>query len=219
MDSEIVALVKSPAKSSNYLLRKGNGFSLKEIKEAGLSIQILKDMNIKIDYYRRSANQMNIETLKTLEVPKKKGKKRKPFVKKEKKRTPFKPKEGKKKKKPTKVKEKAPEKPAAKKPKAKERAPTKKKPEKEKAPAAKINEIEKALEKSKATAEKEGTPLIKLSGLGITTAKKFEGLGVTSIEGLINEDPVELAKLIKGCSEVKISTWIKEGEKILKESE
>jgi len=219
MDSEIVALVKSPAKSSSYHLRKGNGFSLKEIKEAGLSIQILKDLNIKIDYYRRSANQMNVDTLKTLEVPKKKGKKRKSFVKKEKKRTPFKPKEGKKKEKPTKVKEKAPEKPAVKKSKVKEKAVTKKKPEVDKAPAAKIKEIEKALEESKAAAEKEGTPLIKLSGLGVTTAKKFEGLGVTSIEELIKEDPAELAKLIKGCTEVKISTWVKEGEKILKESE
>ena len=219
MDSEIVALVKSPAKGNNYHLRKGNGFSLKEIKEAGLSVQVVKDLNIKIDYYRRSANQMNIDTLKTLEIPNKKGKKRKPFVKKEKKRTPFKPKEVKKKEKPTKVKEKAPEKPVAKKPKTKEKAPVKKKPEVEKAPAAKIKEIEETLEESKAAAKKEGTPLIKLSGLGVTTAKKFESLGVTSIEGLITEEPAELAKLIKGCSEVKISTWIKEGEKILKESE
>ena len=219
MDSEIVALVKSPAKGSNYQLRKGNGFSLNEIKEAGLSVQVLKDLSIKIDYYRRSANQMNVNTLKALEIPKKKGKKRKPFVKKEKKRTPFKPKEVKKKEKPVKVKEKIPEKPAAKKPKTKEKAPTKKKPKAEEAPAAKIKEIEKALEESKAAAEKEGTPLIKLSGLGVTTAKKFESLGVTSIEELIKEDPAELAKLIKGASEVKISTWIKEGEKILKESE
>jgi hypothetical protein len=162
---------------------------------------------------------MNVNTLKTLEVPKEKGKKRKPFVKKEKKRTPFKPRVVKKKEKSVKVKEKIPEKPSAKKPKTREKAPTKKKPEVEKAPAAKIKEIEEALEESKAAAEKEGTPLIKLSGLGVTTAKKFESLGVTSIEELLKEDPVELAKLIKGASEVKISTWIKEGEKILKESE
>jgi len=218
MDSEIVALVKSPAKGNNYHLRKGNGFSLKEIKEAGLSVQALKDLSIKIDYYRRSANQLNVDTLKTLEVPKKKGKKRKPFVKKEKKRTPFKPKEVKKKEKQVKVKEKVLEKPATKKPKTKEKAPTKKKTKAEEAPVAKIKEIEKALEESKAAAETEGTPLIKLSGLGITTAKKFESLGVTSIEELIKEDPAELVKLIKGASEVKISTWIKEGEKILKES-
>ena len=219
MDSEIVALVKSPAKGNNYHLRKGNGFSLKEIKEAGLSVQVLRDLSIKIDFYRRSVNEMNVNTLKTLEVPKKKGKKRKSFVKKEKKPTPFKPKKIKKKEKPVKLKEKAPEKPAVKKLKIKEKAPIKEKPETEKAPTAKIKEIEKALEESKVSAEKEGTPLIKLSGLGVTTAKKFESLGVTSIEVLIKEDPAELAKLIKGASEVKISTWIKEGEKILKESE
>ena len=214
MDSEIVALVKSPAKSSNYKIQKGNGFSLSEIKEAGISIQLLKELNIKIDYYRRSAHETNVTTLKTLEAPKKKGKKRTPFVKKEKKRATFKPKKEKAKAKPIKVKKTAPEKPTTvKKPKTKEKTPVKKKPEVEKKPEAEV----KAIEKPKPAAEKEGTPLIKLSGLGLTTAKKFENLGVTSIEGLIKEDPVELAKLVKGCSEVKISTWMKEGERILKE--
>ena len=112
------------------------------------------------------------------------------------------------------MKKAAPEKPvAAKKPKTKEKAPVKKKPEVEKELTAKV----KAIEKPKPVAKEEGTPLIKLSGLGLTTAKKFENLGVTSIEALIKEDPVELAKLVKGCSEVKISTWMKEGERILKE--
>ena len=112
------------------------------------------------------------------------------------------------------MKKAAPEKPTtAKKPKIKEKAPVKKKPEVEKELTAKV----KAIEKPKPVAKEEGTPLIMLSGLGLTTAKKFENLGVTSIEALIKEDPVELAKLVKGFSEVKISTWMKEGERILKE--
>lgn len=219
MDTKIGAIVQSPAKSSYYHLRKGNGFSLREIKEAGKSIQLLKELNIKIDYFRKSAHETNINTLKTIEAPKKEGKKRTPFVKKEKKRATFKPKKEKVTEKPIKVKKVAPEKPTTKKettkkPTIKEKAPVKKKPEVEKKPKAEV----KAIEKPKPAAEKEGTPLIKLSGLGLTTAKKFENLGVTSVEALIEEDPAELAKLIKGASEVKISTWIKEGEKILKES-
>ena len=183
----------------------------------------MKDLNIKIDYYRRSANQVNIDALKTLEVPKKKGKKRASFVKKEKKRTPFKPKVEKepsaKVKAIEKTIEKTVEKPTPKKiKKTKEKASVKKKPEVEKETSAKIKAIEETLEKQKAPAGEEGTPLVKLSGLGLTTAKKFESLGVTSVETLVKEDPAELAKLIKGASEVKISTWVKEGEKILKES-
>ena len=159
---------------------------------------------------------MNINSLKTLEVPKKEGKKRTPFVIKEKKRAKFKPKKEKVKKKATKVKKAALEKPTPKKvitekAATKEKAPAKKKPEVEKKPKAET----KTIEKPKPTVEPEGTPLIKLSGLGLTTAKKFEDLGVTSIETLVKEDPAELAKLIKGASEVKISTWIKEGIRLL----
>ena len=213
METKIVAFVKSPAKSRNYQIQEGNGFSLSEIKESGKSIQLLKELDIKIDYFRRSAHEMNINALKTLEVPKKKGKKRTPFVKKEKKRAEFKPKKEKVEKEPTKVKKAAPKKPEPKKPTIKEKAPVKKKPEVEKKPKAEV----KAVEEPKPAAEMEGTPLIKLTGLGLTTAKKFENLGVTSVEALLKEDPAELAKLIKGASEVKISTWIKEGERILKE--
>jgi hypothetical protein len=212
METKIVAKIKSPAKSHNYQLQKANGFSLSEIKESGKSIQLLKDLNIKIDYFRKSAHEMNINTLKTLEVPKKEGKKRAPFVKKETKRAAFKPKAEKKKKKPVKVKKAAPEKPTkAKIPKTKEKAPAKKKPEVEKKPKAEAKKIIKP----KPAVEVGGTPLIKLTGLGLTTAKKFENIGVASIEALIKEDPAELSKLIKGASEVKISTWIKEGLKLL----
>jgi len=218
METEIVALIKSPDKSNNYHQRKGDGFSLKEIKEAGKTVQLLKELNIKIDYLRRSAHEINITTLKTLEAPEKKGKKRTPFVRKEKKRTAFKPKKKKKKEKPSKVKETIPEKPIPKKSITKEKAPLKKKAEVEKKSSAKVEAIEKAIEKPKPASEEEGMPLVKLSGLGVTTAKKFENLGVTSIESLIKEDSTELAKLIKGCSDVKIATWQKEGKKLLEES-
>jgi predicted flap endonuclease-1-like 5' DNA nuclease len=102
---KIIANVKSPAKDAH--LREGNGFSLNEINQSGKSINLLKELNIKIDYFRKSAHPENIEKLKSIEVPKKKGKKREPFVKKEKKKTPFKPKTEKKViKKPSKPKKK-----------------------------------------------------------------------------------------------------------------
>ena len=82
---ELIASVKSPARES--FLREGKGYSLKEIEDAGRDISQLKELKIKIDYFRKSSHPENIEKLKTLKVPKKKEKIRSPFVKKEKKRT------------------------------------------------------------------------------------------------------------------------------------
>ena len=182
---KLIAVVKSPSK--NAYLREGNGFSLSEIKQAGKSIQLLEDLNVKIDYFRKS-----------IEIPKKKGKKRESFVKKEKKKTPFKPKTEKPKvKKP--VKPKAP--PA--------KAPPKPK-KKEKVKPIKVEKIRKVPIKPTAR------PLTELSGLGATTAKKFIELGVTSVEDLVKEKPDELSTLIKGVSVERLIKWIEEGKELLK---
>ncbi|MFW9971367.1 MAG: helix-hairpin-helix domain-containing protein [Candidatus Odinarchaeota archaeon] len=189
---KITAYVKSPSKSVKS--REGNGFSLSEIKQANQSIELLKGMNIQIDYFRKSAHQENIAKLKVIEITKKKGKKRKSFVKKEKKRTPFKPISGKKiKKKP--VKPKIAPKKAVPKPK-----------KKEKIIPVKIEEEQKVV----------GTPLTELSGLGSATAKKFYELGVNTIEELVKENPDELSTLIKGVSLERLAKWIEEGREILK---
>ncbi|MFX1568502.1 MAG: ribosomal protein L13e [Promethearchaeota archaeon] len=195
-----VALVKSPGKDAHT--RRGNGFSLEEIKQAGVPINTLKKSKVQIDYFRKSANSNNIKKLKSLEIPSLDRKKKKPFVPKEKKKTPFKPEEMKKKAKP----KKSSTKPVSKPIKKEKVKPTKK----EKAITSKIEKVEKVPILST------GTPLTDLSGLGAATAKKFIELGVDTIEALIEEKSEELASLIKGVSEDRIKKWIEEGKDIIK---
>ena len=197
-ENKIVAVVLSPAKTAH--LRRGNGFSLEEIKKAGKTVESLKKLNIKIDYFRKSIHQSNVDQLKTLKPLDKKGKKREPFVLKEKKITPYKPKKEKVEAKPVKE-EKIP-------PKKKELKITPAKKEKEKIKATPIK-IDAAKD------ETEKTPLTALSGLGAATAKKFLELGVDCVETLLKEDPDELGKLIKGCSPNQIRKWVQEGKELL----
>jgi len=159
----IVAMVISPAKDAH--LRKGKGFSLSEITESGKTVEILRDLNMDIDFFRKSKYETNIKELKKLKPVSKKTKKKKPYEFKEKARTAFKLKVEKAKKKPAKI--------------------------------------------------TETTKLTSLSGLGPATAKKFEELGVSCVEELVDEDPAELASLIKGVSEERISNWISECKDLL----
>jgi len=196
--SELTAYVKSPSRES--FLRKGHGYSLKEIKDAGREISQLKELNIKIDYFRRSSYPENIEKLKTLKISEKKEKKREPFVKKDKKTTPFKPKKEESKAKPKQVIEKGPKKPTVKK----------------KTGVVKKEKI-KPVKKEKVKIEEVGTPLTELSGLGAATAKKFAELGVGSVEELSKEVPEELASLVTGVSAERITKWIEEGKELVKQ--
>ena len=189
-NKKIVAMVISPAKDAHK--RKAKGFSLGEIKEAGKTVELLRKLNVDIDYFRKSKHESNVEELRKLKDTKKKAKKKKPFVAKEKKRTPFKPKASKPEKKPVK---------------AVKKAPATKKERVKKEPKAIKKELPKA----------ETTALTSLSGLGPATAKKFEELGVSCAEELVKEDPAELAKLIKGVSEVRIKNWISECKELLQE--
>ncbi|MFX0082759.1 MAG: helix-hairpin-helix domain-containing protein [Candidatus Hodarchaeota archaeon] len=195
--TEVIATVKSPTKDSHR--RKGKGFSLKEIKESGRSINQLKELRINIDYFRVSAYPENIELLKNLKIQEKKITKREPFIKKEKKGTPFKPKKEKPKVVPKKVIEKAPKKAVV----------------KEKPKPVKKEKI-KPVKAEKIKIEERGTPLTDLPGLGATTAKKFIELGVNTVEDLCNENPEELASLIKGVSLDRLKFWIEEGKEITK---
>ncbi|MFX0043597.1 MAG: helix-hairpin-helix domain-containing protein [Candidatus Hodarchaeota archaeon] len=187
-----IAIVKSPAKDGHA--RKGKGFSLKEIKEAGKTIESLRKLNIQIDFLRKSVLPENIEKLKSFDIPKEKRKKREPFVKKEKKRTPFKVK--------------------AERPKvvpAKKVAVTPKKPVIKPKPIKK-EKVKKEIE----VIEVKGTALTQLTGLGAATAKKFMELGVNNIEELSKENPEELATLIKGVSEERLKKWIEEATELIK---
>lgn len=193
----LTATVKSPSRGS--FLRNGDGFSMKEIKDAGRDINQVMELNVKIDFFRRTSYPENVEKLKILKIPERKGKKRKPFVKKEKKSTPFKPREKKIKVKPKEVIKKAPKVPVA----------------KEKVEATKKEKVKPA-KKEKGKVEAIGMPLTELSGLGAATAKKFAELGVGSVEELSKEDPEELASLIKGVSKDRIVKWIEEGKELIK---
>jgi len=201
-NKKIVAMVTSPAKDAHK--RKAKGFSLGEIKEAGKTVELLRKLNVDIDYFRKSKHESNVEKLKKLKDTDKKAKKKKPFVAKEKKRTPFKPKASKPEKKP--VKKVVAEKPA-KPTKAAKKTPAPKKERVKKEPKTIKKELPKA----------ETTALTSLSGLGPATAKKFEELGVSCAEELVKEDPAELAKLIKGVSEERIINWIKECKELLQQ--
>ncbi|MHA1678795.1 MAG: ribosomal protein L13e [Promethearchaeota archaeon] len=183
---QIIAIVKSPARDAH--LRKGRGFSLAEIKEAGLNVRTLKKMNIKIDFFRKSCHQHNIELLKKIEIKEEKREKRPPFVKKEKRKRE-------RKKKPV-----------------KETISVALKEEKKE----EIKKVKKPVKKLKEPKKEELTPLTSLSGLGPATETKFKELGVSCVEDLLKEDPKELAALIKGCSETRIKKWIEEGKELLK---
>lgn len=200
IENKIFAIVSSPSRDAH--LRRGKGFSLAEIKMANKSVAFLKELKVSIDYFRRTAHKENIEKLKTLKTPEKKGKKKKPYIPKEK-RVTVKAKV-KKKITPPKKEEIMPEKPVEEvKPKAKAASTKKQK--------AKVKAEEKVEEK----AEIKGIPLIELSGLGAATVKKFKEVGVENIEQLCKEKPEELSMLISGCSEERIRKWIEEGNKML----
>lgn len=192
----LVATVKSPAKDGH--IREGVGFSLTEIQEAGKDINVLKALNINIDFFRKSIHPENIEKLKTLKIESERKKKR-PFIKKERKRTAFKPKT-------EKIVEKVEE--------TIEEIPVKKKKEIKKKPGKKAKP--EAVKVEKAPEESKGIPLTELSGLGAATAKKFNALGVNSCEDICKENPEELAALIKGVSVEKLKKWIEEGKELIK---
>lgn len=195
-EKKIVATVKSPSRISR--LREGHGFSLTEIAASGKSIKQIKDLKIKIDYFRKSAHNENIELLKTVKIIQKKGKKKKEYIPKEK-RVKAK----------LKVKKKIPPKkelPSAEEPIIEKKQKVKASPAKK--PKTKEPKVEKEV-------EVEEIPLTKLSGLGPATLKKFKDVGVESVEQLCEEIPEELAQLIPGCSEERINKWVEEGKQLL----
>jgi large subunit ribosomal protein L13e len=232
---QIEAIVKSPSRDAH--LRNGVGFSLGEIKSAGINVQMIKNLGVKIDFFRKSIHDSNIELLKKLRVPEKKGKKRAPFVHREK-NIRVRAEKVKKKAKPVKDVKEIPKKTkikAKKIPKKKIKPPIeaetvseikeelKEIPKEKIVPLAeeiskektKSKDKKKAKKKTKVKTEEIGTPLTSLTGLGSTTAKKFVEVGVNSVEELIEENPEELVLLISGVSEERLKKWIDEGKVLL----
>lgn len=225
IDIQVEPTVKSPSREAQ--LRKGRGFSLGEIKAAGKTVQNIKQLGIRIDPYRKSVLESNIEQLKKLKAVEKKGKKRPPFVRKEKK-VRVRKKKVKKKVKPVEDVEVLPKEPAVKAtPIAKQKVKAKVKavpevkekvetiPKTKVTPEAKEKPKKKKKEKKEEKKEEKGTPLTKLSGLGAATEKKFQEVGVNCIEELVKEKPDELGMLISGISAERITKWINEGQELL----
>lgn len=215
-----IAEVKSPSREGH--LRDGNGFSLAEIKAAGKTIALLKELNVNIDYFRKSMHEWNIEQIKALNPPKKKLKKKRPYLPKEERIKARR--KAKRKVKPKEEMAILPEiegleiVPGAVEPESiieKKAAKTKPTP----VAKAKAARVAKATAKPTLTktiiAKEKEIPLTKLSGLGATTSKKFKELGVNSIQELLKEDAEELSMLISGVSPERIKKWIQEGKELL----
>jgi len=58
-------------KSSNSKFRQGKGYSLAELKEAGLTILDAKRIGIYLDKRRKSCHSQNVQYLKSIELKKK----------------------------------------------------------------------------------------------------------------------------------------------------
>jgi large subunit ribosomal protein L13e len=56
--------IKATITKRNGRIRDGQGFSQKELKEAGINKQDAQQMNIRLDMRRRTCHQSNIDTIK-----------------------------------------------------------------------------------------------------------------------------------------------------------
>jgi|YelNatPaOPRAMG01_1025707.scaffolds.fasta_scaffold01424_9 large subunit ribosomal protein L13e len=61
MKDKLVPLVKSPTTKK---LREGKGFSVGELRQAGVTFELAKKLGIRIDRRRKSVREENVKTLK-----------------------------------------------------------------------------------------------------------------------------------------------------------
>ena len=64
MEAEIAPIVRRKLKDGRIITRKGRGFSLNELKEAGVTIDVAKKLGIPVDKRRRSRREENVKALK-----------------------------------------------------------------------------------------------------------------------------------------------------------
>ena len=62
---------------SRKVKRKGRGFSLEEIKKAGLTVALARELKVPVDTRRKSVYDFNVAELKKLPLPAKKPKAKK----------------------------------------------------------------------------------------------------------------------------------------------
>ncbi|MEM1531977.1 MAG: ribosomal protein L13e [Nitrososphaerota archaeon] len=61
-----IPVVRRKLKDGRIIERKGRGFSINELREAGITIQYAKKLGIYVDKRRKSCRKDNVETLKML---------------------------------------------------------------------------------------------------------------------------------------------------------
>lgn len=66
MASEAAPIVRRRLKDGRVIVRAGRGFSLNELREAGMLIEVAKRLGLPIDRRRRSVREENVEALKML---------------------------------------------------------------------------------------------------------------------------------------------------------
>jgi large subunit ribosomal protein L13e len=70
-----------PTVKSGFHIRKGRGYSLEELKEAGIDPRVARKNGVPVDVWRQTNHPENVERLKSsvnaIELKAKKGKKKK----------------------------------------------------------------------------------------------------------------------------------------------
>ena len=62
--SEPTPIVRRKLKDGRMIEREGRGFSINELREAGITLDLAKKLGIWIDKRRRSCRKENVEALK-----------------------------------------------------------------------------------------------------------------------------------------------------------
>ncbi|MCX8187750.1 MAG: ribosomal protein L13e [Nitrososphaeria archaeon] len=66
MASQVMPIVRRRLKDGRVIVRAGRGFSLNELRRAGIMIEVAKRLGLPIDARRRSAHEENVRALKEL---------------------------------------------------------------------------------------------------------------------------------------------------------
>ncbi|MFO8017690.1 MAG: ribosomal protein L13e [Promethearchaeia archaeon] len=79
-----------------------------------------------------------------------------------------------------------------------------------------VPRAKKPKKRRKPKVKREPVDLTELDGLGSATDEKLKLVGVNSVQGILREDPEELAAIVKGASAESIKKWQEEGKELVK---